>query len=417
MLGTVGALMILLAASCGPDAAVQHALRSAITNGTLDESDLGVLLPVFESTSFCTATLVAPTVVVTAAHCSQDSAPYPRVQVASREDAPLDVVDVVDTVRHPASGGAGFDSDVAVWTLARAPSSATPWPMLRSPMTSSWVGQTVRVVGFGTTGAGGDRGVKREGTATIRAVEGDRFELIPTPSQPCIGDSGGPVFATFDQGDGPVEFLVGIVSHGDRECAAFSRAMRVDRFAASFLDPYVDVATARGQPVGARCIVADNCAEGTCVQATDSARLRFCSRACGGEADCPQGMSCAEDEICRWAGATPGTIGTACDAPAACETWLCAARTDEPDNAVCARRCFPQDAEACASPLECLPSTDERADHACFKPVSGGCSASGRRPGLEGVLQVIGLLLACARGRGTWSRGRRLTVRNDASRP
>src|SRR5262249_10892878 len=67
---------------------------------------------------------------------------------------------------------------------------------------------------------GPSSGERRSGTSRVSSVEGDRIGLAPDPSQPCAGDSGGPVFV-----DGA---LTGVTSRGDADCAGGAVAMRVE---------------------------------------------------------------------------------------------------------------------------------------------------------------------------------------------
>ena len=60
------------------------------------------------------------------------------------------------------------------------------------------------------------------------------LELMGAPSQPCEGDSGGPIF---EDRDGRL-VLIGVTSYGDPQCIRFAVATRTDAFA-DFLEPWL----------------------------------------------------------------------------------------------------------------------------------------------------------------------------------
>src|SRR5436190_1819679 len=111
------------------------ASSSAVTNSTPTDGDPGVVALLRGGALVCTATLIAPRVLLTAGHCL-------------------------------AASGAGI---------------------------------ALRLVGFGRTGATDTSAPrKREGTSLIASLAANDFAFAPSPSQTCEGDSGGPAFATLD---------------------------------------------------------------------------------------------------------------------------------------------------------------------------------------------------------------------------
>jgi hypothetical protein len=85
-------------------------------------------------------------------------------------------------------------------------------------------GDLLRVVGYG-------EGDKQSGTARVTQVDDLDLRVEAAPSQPCRGDSGGPALAALEGG----EVLMGVVSSGDPECAAFARLIRVDTVTDDFV--------------------------------------------------------------------------------------------------------------------------------------------------------------------------------------
>jgi secreted trypsin-like serine protease len=171
----------------------------------------------------CTGTLIAPTVVLTAGHCSG-----------------IDAKQVIaNTIDYAGSGGlhANIKSvtaypswetsyDVSVILLATPITGITPRALGTACTFSAFSATSqVHLVGFGLTteaGSGGNTQL-HEAMATVRDPDcsnglgcepaiapGGEFVAGGNGTDSCFGDSGGPVY--LDTADGPV--LVGAVSRG-----------------------------------------------------------------------------------------------------------------------------------------------------------------------------------------------------------
>ncbi len=205
---------------------------------------------------YCTATLVAPRVVLTAKHCvaKAGSPPYTETEtiyfgVGENSRAPKRTVKLARTWMATLDEGGFVDrgADVAVMTLEEPIEDIAPLPILGDHVSRSAIGGRVSAVGYGVRDIARSSGLRRAGTLTVRSTTGailqdafpsadelvvfargeggDAFDeerderrireewekpllegyelfagVAPGDVQPCSGDSGGPLVAARTDG-------------------------------------------------------------------------------------------------------------------------------------------------------------------------------------------------------------------------
>ncbi|MBX3191958.1 MAG: trypsin-like serine protease [Labilithrix sp.] len=245
-------------AACGSSGPTPGETQGEIVGGVAAKSDrldaigaLGRVQPDGSFKYYCTATLVAPRLLLTAKHCVAKAGgrPYTETEtihfgIGADSKAPKRTVKVARTWMAALDEG-GFvkrGSDVAVMALDEAIDDVAPLAIVTDHLDASFVDARVSAVGYGIRDIARSSGVRRAGTLTIRSTEGplvqssfpsademiafvraeggaaydataddprlrelwektilDKHELFagvsPGDAQPCSGDSGGPLVA------------------------------------------------------------------------------------------------------------------------------------------------------------------------------------------------------------------------------
>jgi len=232
---------------------------ASIVGGSISEHGSVVAITT-RGVPYCTGTLIAPRVVLTAGHCVPEHVPGVglrdiAVAIGSDAHSPHAVIPVEAARAHPEFSVEVGENDVGLIVLAQDPSVA-PLPLASSIRIGLIApGLALRAIGYGRTESA-NPGSKRATEVIVAAVGRDDIELAPSPGITCDGDSGGPLI---DSSSG-IDVIVGV--HSRSNCTTLAFDARVDVHLESFINPLVSEVA-----LGTLCE-----ADGVCVQdcVTDS---------------------------------------------------------------------------------------------------------------------------------------------------
>ncbi len=175
--------------------------HSPIIGGTDDPGDPAVVFVQFDGHG-CSGTIIAPSTVLTAAHCSFGQS----YTVTTGDGQDLPVADVIPNPDYVNGGDATQPNDVGIIHLSQ-PTDITPVAYSTSALGQDAVGQTVKLVGYGyDSHSGGGAGTKRQIEVPIDTVTSTHFSVGDSEHTSCHGDSGGPALLNGK--------IIGVTSYG-----------------------------------------------------------------------------------------------------------------------------------------------------------------------------------------------------------
>lgn len=350
------------------------------------------------NSGLCTGTLVAPDLVLTAAHCVHPSTLGlgSQAQVTAQTRVVLDSVDVtrgggrqIAAADTRAIGTFGQPGDADIGLIWLSEDVTDREPALIHPGGPGLAGAAVDLVGFGETESGSYGRLlyaldKPQTGCGQYGVDGGDFICLDQRSGSgiCSGDSGGPALVEIDG----VQRVVGITSFGDQSCTQLGAHYRTDA-------------------EGSRAFLQTNAPELLC--AADGVCDSLCSADPDCRASCASDDACGDDEYCAADGTcapapfTGGGVGSECTGNADCESDLCAAAGDEQR---CVDPCTVGEG-GCPDGFACLAAGS--GGGVCWPSEGDGdgggeegvCSSGGGRGAAGTLALVLGATLVAARRR------------------
>lgn len=367
--------------ACTPEVTPSRSISAAIFGGQPAPNDVSVFYLAMPGGGGCSAALIAPRTLLTAAHCV-DLAPqwasntliggsgtrYPVTKWASYSGVPGD-----------------WSPDLGLVLLETAP----PVPALRWKSAGPFppVGSLVRHVGYGLTESG-SAGERRQLELPISGANEPRLFGVSLVSGAsgrsiCFGDSGGPALTRDAQGE-----LIAAVHSYTHGCGGSSGSALVFPYR-KFIERWLLENEAASCARDSRCVEGCTPADLDCTCGPDGQ----CTAACvdGDDPDCPPG--CGPDGTCQPQSVCPTDLdclplGTRCLRESQCAGRVCTADPQNPTR-YCSVTCSM--ASPCSAGFEC-----DLARGVCTKtqrqllPAGAPCGA--------GELCEMGLI--CSDGRG-----------------
>ncbi|MCZ7582577.1 MAG: trypsin-like serine protease [Deltaproteobacteria bacterium] len=257
---------------------------------------------------FCSGTLIAPDVVITAAHCLDTAKGWSstfstispsKLAIYVGDDPASDIVDhlyrVSETVIYPGYDRIQLHNDLGLVRLSTPvtePVSPVPHLPASIGFTGADIGTLLNFAGFGDD-ENGVHGVKLQADVALggfgcsvpgcgdAGVAATQISYTQSAAGPCFGDSGGPAFVYRSS----APYVGGLTSYGDSNCTVYGVSTRVDAFEA-----YINDFISPAPPPPPDCS-ADGTCNGDCAPGEDPDCAPPPPPGCG-NGTCDAGESC-----------------------------------------------------------------------------------------------------------------------------
>ena len=195
--------LLVLVGGCGGDGEIDAPVEQTLQGGPRDAHDPAVGLVWLEGGGFCSGSLIAPDVVLTAGHCVVPTVASfytgggeAATQVGALPVGKLVEHAVIDQVAHPSYSSAGgcpnSTFDVGLLRLAHPIKNIRP---LALGANAPRLGAVCRAIGYGVHNQGAQATVeqKRRASETVKSVDETSVLVAAKTGIVDHGDSGGPL--------------------------------------------------------------------------------------------------------------------------------------------------------------------------------------------------------------------------------
>jgi hypothetical protein len=180
----------------------------------VDKNDYPAIIRIRSGGSSCTATVIGPRVILTAAHCARTNS-YVTFQTKGKNYR----AKIKRAWFYPYR-----DHDLAIGITSNTIEGVQPY----SIGGKAKVGEKLEIYGYGCTrpgGGGGNDGILRAGSATITGFSG--YDMVSKNGAAlCFGDSGGPSFHVGQDGQ---YYVLGVNSKGNIKDTNYNARTDLDK--------------------------------------------------------------------------------------------------------------------------------------------------------------------------------------------
>ncbi len=207
--------------------------------------------------AMCSATLIAPNVVLTAAHCIRGAGIYSISFVGGNDlrQPEFTFSSRGDWHPHPLYTGLVPQDDIGIVIIQgdTAAEGITPIPPNCRPTGRDFLGSVIQTAGYGMTSPDDGWNTRRLWTTLTVTGQTPNYYVAHgyNVTGTCQGDSGGPMLYTMEDGR---PYVMGVVSSGNSEdCLGDTYYPRTDYYCDDFIGQFVPIDPCEGETMTGRC--------------------------------------------------------------------------------------------------------------------------------------------------------------------